>query len=87
MCNMVIETQTGEFVDLTHQLYFFISLDQINEHKKYSVRISSLSNRQSGLIVADIDSKEEAKKELLNFLRRGNYVIREYKPIMDDKEK
>ena len=87
MCNMVIETQTGEFVDLTHQLYFFISLDQIGEPKKYSVRISSLSNRQSGLIVADIDSKEEAKKELLNFLRRGNYVIREYKSIMDDKEK
>ena len=34
-----------------------------------------------------INSVEISKKELLNFLKRGNYVIREYKPIMSDKEK
>lgn len=87
MCNVAIETQTGEFVDLAHQLYFFISLDQISEPRKYSVRISSLMNGQGGLIVADINSKEEARKELLDFLKRGNFVIREYKLNTTNKEK
>ena len=87
MCNMAIETQTGEFVDLSHQLYFFVALDVVQSPRKFSVRIGNFVNGKGGIIAVNLDSEEEAKKELLNFLKRGNYVIREYKPIMSDKEK
>lgn len=87
MCNMVIETKTGEFVDLAHQLYFFVALDSKTNPITYSVKVGSLVNQIIKSIAVELNNKEEARKELLNFLKRGNYVIREYKPIMSDKEK
>lgn len=87
MCNMVIETQTGEFVDISHQLYFFVALDVVQPPRKFSVRIGNFVNGKGGIIAVNLDSEEEAKKELLDFLKRGNFVIREYKSNTTNKEK